>query len=52
MPSIVPERKQRKRKKKINENEIIFIKPTKKKKRSLHLKWNKISKKLEKNKKK
>ena len=30
MPSIVPGRKKRKTKKKINDNEIIFVKPTKK----------------------
>ena len=32
MPSIVPERKKRKRKKKINDNEMIFVKPIKKRK--------------------
>ena len=30
MPSIVPGRKKRKTKKKINDNEIIFVKPIKK----------------------
>ena len=53
MPSIVPGRKKRKSKKKINDNEIIFVKPTKKNdKRSLQLQWNKNSKKQEKKKKK
>ena len=37
MPSIVPERKKRKRKNKINDSEIIFVKPTKKRKKKSSL---------------
>ena len=50
MPSIVPERKKRKRKTKINDNEIIFVKPAKKQKKKSSLRAEQKLQKTEKNK--
>ena len=53
MPSIVPGRKDRKRKRKINDNEIIFVKPTiKRKKKSSLTAEQKLQKARRKRKKK
>ena len=52
MPSIVPERKKRKRKTKINDNEIIFVKPAKKQKKKSSLRAEQKLQKTEKKKKK
>ena len=52
MPSIVPERKKRKRKTKINDNEIIFFKPAKKQKKKSSLRAEQKLQKAGKKKKK
>ena len=52
MPSIVPERKKRKRKTKINDNEIIFVKPAKKQKKKSSLRAEQKLQKTGKKKKK
>ena len=52
MPSVVPERKRKKRKTKINDNEIIFVKPAKKQKKKSSLRAEQKLQKTGKKKKK